>query len=57
MKTALPQGLEPGLAEPLSRTGHLDGPARTLEATPVVGESAQAAYLDAGAWLVRRHDG
>jgi SulP family sulfate permease len=50
-------GLEPSFAERLSRTGHLDGPVRTLEATPVVGESTQAAYLGAGAWLVKRHDG
>jgi hypothetical protein len=39
------------------RSGHLDGPVRTFEATPVVGESTQAAYLAAGTWLVRRHDG
>jgi sulfate permease, SulP family len=50
-------GLEPSLTERLSRTGHLDGPVRTFEATPIVGESTQAAYLDAGAWLVTRHDG
>jgi SulP family sulfate permease len=50
-------GLEPSLTERLSRTGHLDGPVRTFEATPVVGESTQAAYLDADAWLVTRHDG
>jgi SulP family sulfate permease len=50
-------GLEPSLTERLSRTGHLDGPVRTFEATPIVGESTQAAYLDADAWLVTRHDG
>ena len=49
-------GLEPSLTERLSRTGHLDGPVRTFEATPIVGESTQAAYLDADAWLVTRHD-
>jgi SulP family sulfate permease len=49
-------GLEPSLTERLSRTGHLDGPVRTFEATPVVGESTQAAYLDAEAWLVKKHD-
>ena len=49
-------GLEPGLTERLRRTGHLDGPVRAFEATPVVGESTQAAYLDAEAWLVRKHD-
>jgi SulP family sulfate permease len=49
-------GLEPSLTERLRRTGHLDGPVRTFEATPVVGESTQAAYLDAEAWLVKKHD-
>ena len=29
----------------------------TFEATPVVGESTQAAYLDAEAWLVKRPGG
>jgi SulP family sulfate permease len=48
-------GLEPSLTERLVRTGHVeDGPVRTLEATPVVGESTQRAYLDAEAWLVKR---
>jgi sulfate permease, SulP family len=50
-------GLEPSLTDRLRRTGHLDGPVRTFEATPVVGESTQAAYLDAEAWLVKKHDG
>jgi SulP family sulfate permease len=50
-------GLEPGLVETLRRTGHVDGPVRAFEATPVVGESTQAAYLDAEAWLVKRHGG
>jgi sulfate permease, SulP family len=50
-------GLEPSLTERLRRTGHIDGPVRAFEATPVVGESTQAAYLDAEAWLVTRHDG
>jgi sulfate permease, SulP family len=50
-------GLEPSLTERLRRTGHIDGPVRTFEATPIVGESTQAAYLDAEAWLVTRHDG
>ena len=49
-------GLEPSLTERLRRTGHLDGPVRAFEATPVVGESTQAAYLDAEAWLVKKHD-
>ena len=50
-------GLDPALTERLRRTGHLDGPVRTFEATPVVGESTRAASLDAEAWLVTRHDG
>ena len=50
-------GLEPSLTERLRRTGHLEGPVRAFEATPVVGESTQAAYLDAEAWLVKKHDG
>ncbi len=48
-------GLEPSLTERLRRTGHLDGPVRAFEATPVVGESTQAAYLEAEAWLVKKH--
>jgi sulfate permease, SulP family len=48
------RGLQPSLTERLRRTGTIDGPVRTFEAT-VVGESTQAAYLDAGAWLVKRH--
>jgi len=50
-------GLEPSLTERLRRTGHIDGPVRAFEATPIVGESTHAAYLDAEAWLVTRHDG
>lgn len=50
-------GLDPGLTDRLRRTGHLDGPVRTFEATPVVGESTGAASLDAEAWLVTRHNG
>jgi SulP family sulfate permease len=50
-------GLEPSLTERLRRTGHLDGPVRAFEATPVVGESTETAYLDAEAWLVKRRDG
>ena len=46
-------GLDPSLTEQLHRTGHVDGPVRAFEATPVVGESTQAAYLDAEAWLVK----
>ncbi len=47
-------GLQPSLIEQLRRTGHVDGPVRSFEATPVVGESTQAAYLDAEAWLVKK---
>ena len=46
-------GLDPSLTEQLHRTGHVDGPVRAFEATPIVGESTQAAYLDAEAWLVK----
>ena len=50
-------GLEPSLTERLMRSGHVDGPVRTFEATSIVGESTRAAYLDAEAWLVKTHDG
>jgi SulP family sulfate permease len=50
-------GLEPSLTERLMRSGHVDGPIRTFEATSIVGESTRAAYLDAEAWLVKTHDG
>jgi sulfate permease, SulP family len=48
-------GLQPSLTEQLRRTGSINGPMATFEATPVVGESTHAAYLDAEAWLVKRH--
>lgn len=47
-------GLEPSLTERLRRTGNLDGQTRTFEATPLVGQSTQAAYVDAEAWLATR---
>jgi SulP family sulfate permease len=50
-------GLDPSLTERLRRTGHLDGPVRAFEATPIVGASTRAASLDAEAWLVTRHHG
>ena len=50
-------GLEPSLTERLRRTGYADGPVRSFEATPIVGESTRQAYLDAEAWLVKRHGG
>jgi SulP family sulfate permease len=49
-------GLRPDLTERLRRTGSIQGPLRTVEATPVVGESTHTAYLDAEAWLVSKHD-
>jgi sulfate permease, SulP family len=45
-------GLEPSLTQRLRRTGQIDGPVHTFEATSIVGESTHAAYLDAEAWLV-----
>jgi sulfate permease, SulP family len=48
-------GLQPSLTERLHRTGTIDGPMRAFEATPIVGESTHEAYLDAEAWLVKRH--
>jgi SulP family sulfate permease len=50
-------GLDPSLTEQLRRTGHVDGPVHAFEATPIVGESTRAAYLDAGAWLVKAQGG
>ncbi|MFI0354969.1 SulP family inorganic anion transporter [Actinomadura sp. 9N407] len=54
-------GLDPAMAERLHRTRHVDvsGPVRAFEATPLLGESTRAAYLDAEAWAVqhRRMDG
>jgi sulfate permease, SulP family len=49
-------GLEPGLTDLLARTGQIDGPIQTFEATPLVGESTLAAYLNAEAWLVKQPD-
>ena len=50
---AVPQRPRPRASrELLARTGQIDGPIRTFEATSLVGESTQAAYLDAEAWLV-----
>jgi sulfate permease, SulP family len=46
-------GLESSLTEQLHRTGHVDGPVRIFDATPLIGESTQAAYQDATAWLVK----
>ena len=49
-------GLQPDLTERLRRTGSIQGPLRAVEATPVIGESTHTAYLDAEAWLVKKHD-
>jgi sulfate permease, SulP family len=48
-------GLSHDLAERLHRTRRVEvsGPLRTFEATPQLGESTRAAYLDAEAWLIR----
>jgi sulfate permease, SulP family len=46
-------GLEPGLSEQLRRTGHVDGPVRVFDATPVLGEATRGAIQDAQSWLVR----
>jgi sulfate permease, SulP family len=48
-------GLDSSVTGQLQRSGHVEGPVRAFEATPVVGESTRAAYLDAEAWLVRVH--
>jgi SulP family sulfate permease len=47
-------GMDAELTERLRGTGRLEGPVRTFGATPVIGESTYAAYLDAGAWLMTR---
>jgi SulP family sulfate permease len=48
-------GLDPALVERLRRTGQVDlsGPVSTYDASPIVGESTQAAYTDAVAWIVK----
>jgi SulP family sulfate permease len=47
-------GLGPSLTERLRRTGRIGGPIRTFEATPLLGESTEAARHAAEAWLVRK---
>jgi sulfate permease, SulP family len=47
-------GLDPTTAERLRHTKRLDGPVRIFEATPLVGESTQAAHHAAQTWLVRK---
>jgi SulP family sulfate permease len=48
-------GLDHAMADRLRRTGGVDvsGPVRAYEAVAVVGESTEAAYLDAAAWIVK----
>jgi hypothetical protein len=43
------------MADRLRRTGGLDvsGPVQAYEAVAAVGESTEAAYLDAMAWVVK----
>jgi hypothetical protein len=48
------QARSPVVVLRLRRTGHIDGPVRTFEASPVVGESARAACRAAESWLVKR---
>jgi hypothetical protein len=45
-------GLDPDVAERLHHTGRLEGLVRIFEATPLVGESTEAARHAAEAWLV-----
>jgi SulP family sulfate permease len=51
-------GLDHELAERLRGTGRVDvsGPVHAFEATSLVGESTQEAYLDAQAWMVEHRD-
>jgi SulP family sulfate permease len=46
-------GLDPTTAERLRHTKRLDGPVRIFEATPLVGESTQAAHHAAQTWLAK----
>ena len=50
-------GLDPSVTERLRHTGRLDGPIRVFEATPLVGESTEAARHAAQTWLVRKPAG
>jgi len=47
-------GLDPSVAERLRHTGRLDGLVRIFVATPLVGESTEAARHAAQTWLVRK---
>jgi SulP family sulfate permease len=47
-------GVDPALVEQFARAGHVEtgGPVGIVEATPHLGESSNAAYRDAEAWLI-----
>ncbi len=47
-------GLDPSVAERLRHTGRLEGLVRIFEATPLVGESTEAACHAAQTWLARK---
>jgi SulP family sulfate permease len=50
-------GLDPSMTERLRHTGRLDGLVQTFEATPLIGESTEAARHAAQTWLVRKPAG
>jgi hypothetical protein len=56
-ESPIPSGLDPHHTEWLRRTGRLEGPIRIFEATPLVGESTEAARQAAQAWLVKKQPG
>jgi hypothetical protein len=45
------------MTERLRHTGRLDGLVQTFEATPLIGESTEAARHAAQTWLVRKPAG
>jgi SulP family sulfate permease len=49
-------GLDSKFHEQLRRTGVLEGPVRTFDATPMIGESTRKAYEAAQAWLLRKRN-
>lgn len=50
-------GLDPDVIEQLRKGGLLGDRVRATEATPILGESTRAAYLDAESWLLRTGSG
>jgi len=46
-------GLEPDIIEQLRKGGLLGDRVRATEATPILGESTRAAYIDAESWLMK----